>query len=207
MSVPEQSGAWPPRSVLPDKIVFLKLTTWSEELKRPPPLPVPLLSLSAVLLAIVTLVSVTGPPKLSMPPPSPAAVLPLMVLLVIVVGPTMTRPPASVPAVLPLMVLPVSVKVVPNQSIPPASFCAELPLIVLPVIVSALGRAAAARIPPSSPPDVLSRTMLSVSVDDQHKSAGRLPNAGFDGGAVAFVVRVPDDAGAGRFRTFRRHVP
>ena len=41
------------------------------------------------------------------------------------------------------------------------------------------------------------RLMLSVGVDDQDERAGRLADAGLDGGAVALVVRMADDARAG----------
>jgi hypothetical protein len=41
-------------------------------------------------------------------------------------------------------------------------------------------------------------TVLSVGVRDQDENTGRMPDAGLDGGAVALVVRMADDAGAGR---------
>ena len=45
----------------------------------------------------------------------------------------------------------------------------------------------------------IGRTMLAVPVDDQDARAGRVADAGFHGGAVPFVVRVPNHRGsAGR---------
>ena len=46
-------------------------------------------------------------------------------------------------------------------------------------------------------PDRVVRLMLAVGVDDQDECARRLTNAGLDRRAVAFVVRMTDDARAG----------
>ena len=46
--------------------------------------------------------------------------------------------------------------------------------------------------------------MLAVGVDDQDAVAGRVADAGLDRRAVAFVVRMPNDARAGRRLRARR---
>src|ERR1700732_2745259 len=71
---------------LPATIVLYRFTVpWA---RRPPPSPLPLLSLSERLLVMVTLERLTAQPpnKVTMktPPPSPTALLPLMVLFVTV---------------------------------------------------------------------------------------------------------------------------
>ena len=48
--------------------------------------------------------------------------------------------------------------------------------------------------------------MLPVAVDDEHEVAGRMPGAGLDRGAVALVVGMPDDAGAGLTRALTGRV-
>ena len=55
-------------------------------------------------------------------------------------------------------------------------------------------------------PRRIGRPVLAVGVDDQDEGAGRLPDAGLDRGAVAFVVRMADDARAGRRGALRRLV-
>src|SRR5437016_2618784 len=50
------------------------------------------------------------------------------------------------------------------------------------------------------------RWMLTVRVDDEHERAGCRANAGLHRGAIAFVVWMANDAGAGRRRARRRVV-
>jgi hypothetical protein len=45
--------------------------------------------------------------------------------------------------------------------------------------------------------------MLAVPIDEEDEGACRIPEAGLDGGAIAFVVRVLDDARAGRSGALR----
>src|SRR5258705_8985963 len=56
-------------------------------------------------------------------------------------------------------------------------------------------------------PRRVSRPVLAVRVDDEDEGTGRIPKTGFDGGAIALVVRMANDARAGRSGALRRLVP
>src|ERR1043166_6219030 len=76
---------------LPATIVFLSVVVPADA-AMPPPVPVELLSLSALLFLMVLLMLVIVPPSTTTPPPLPLALLPLMVTaLVAALGPLIVR--------------------------------------------------------------------------------------------------------------------
>jgi len=107
---------------LPATIVLCSVTVPSPR-ANPPPRPIPLLSISAVLLVIVTLLSVASPINTCTPPPSPLVALPEIVLFVIMREPWEEIPPPEPIAMLLEMVEFVIVSV-PVLCRPPPLFVA-----------------------------------------------------------------------------------